>query len=115
MFIPATTSDKQREIIGAIVESMSALSYSDVIPTYCNIALEQKGTRDEESVKMLRKILDSRVIDFAYLYDGFNGWVMKLPSLITDASSIASKIAADKSAVEEYYAGVVKYLTGKAE
>ncbi len=115
MFIPATTSNKQREIIGAVVESMSALSYSDVIPTYCNIALEQKGTRDEESVKMLRKILDSRVIDFAYLYDGFNGWVMKLPALITDSSSIASKITADKSAVEEYYTGVVKYLTKKAE
>ncbi len=115
MFIPITTSDKQREIVGAVVESMSALSYRDVIPTYCGIALEQKGTRDEESVKMLRKILDSRVIDFAYLYDGFSGWVMKLPGLVSDSSSIASKIAADKSTVEEYYKGVVSYLTEKAE
>ena len=115
MFIPITTSDKQREIVGALVESMSALSYRDVIPTYCGIALEQKGTRDEESVKMLRKILDSRVIDFAYLYDGFSGWVMKLTGLVSDSSSIASKIAADKSTVEEYYKGVVSYLTEKAE
>ncbi len=115
MFIPITTSDKQREIVGALVESMSALSYRDVIPTYCGIALEQKGTRDEESVKMLRRILDSRVIDFAYLYDGFSGWVMKLPGLVSDSSSIASKIAADKSTVEEYYKGVVSYLTEKAE
>ena len=115
MFIPTTTSDKQREIVGALVESMSALSYRDVIPTYCGIALEQKGTRDEESVKMLRKILDSRVIDFAYLYDGFSGWVMKLTGLVSDSSSIASKIAADKSTVEEYYKGVVSYLTEKAE
>ena len=110
MFIPTTTSDKQREIVGAVVEAMSAASYYDVIPTYCGIALEQKGARDEESVRMLRKILDSRVIDFAYLYDGGSGWVMKLPSLVTDPSSITSKIATNQSAVEQHYNDVVKYL-----
>ena len=115
MFVPITTNEKQREIVGAIVESMSALSYRDVIPTYCGMALEQKGTRDEESIAMLRKILDSRVIDFAYLYDGFNGWVMKLPALVRDSSSISSKIAKDEAAVEKYYNDVVTYLTENAE
>ena len=115
MFVPITTNEKQREIVGAIVESMSALSYRDVIPTYCGMALEQKGTRDEESIAMLRKILDSRVIDFAYLYDGFSGWAMKLPSLVLDSSSISSKIAKDETAVEKYYNDVVTYLTENAE
>lgn len=115
MFVPITTNEKQREIVGAIVESMSALSYRDVIPTYCGMALEQKGTRDEESIAMLRKILDSRIIDFAYLYDGFNGWVMKLPALVLDSSSISSKIAKDEAAVEKYYNDVVTYLTENAE
>ena len=94
---------------------MSALSYRDVIPTYCGMALEQKGTRDEESITMLRKILDSRIIDFAYLYDGFSGWVMKLPSLVLDSTSISSKIAKDETAVEKHYNDVVTYLTENAE
>lgn len=115
MVVPNTTTDKQREIIGALVESMSALSYSDVIPVYCSNALEQKGTRDEESITMLRKILDSRVIDFAYLYDGSSGWVMKLPKMLADSSTIASQIETNRSTVENHYNNIISYLTGNED
>ena len=54
-------------------------------------------------------ILDSRVIDFAYLYDGFKGWVMNLTDMISSSSSIASKIESQKKAVTEYYTGLVNF------
>lgn len=109
MLIPATASNL--ELIGAVVEAMSCDYYYNVTPVYTGIAVEQKGTRDEESVKMIRNILDSRIINFAYLYDGFSGWIMKLDKLIQDENQIASKIALYTNAVTAYYEDAVNYLT----
>ena len=110
MVVPASAPADSYEMIGALTEALSAASYLDLTPVYCGIALEQKGTRDEDSIEMLRMILDSRVIDFAYLYDGFKGWVMKLPEMISSSSSIASKIESQKKAVTEYYTGLVDFF-----
>lgn len=107
--VPATVSDL--EMVGAITEAMSALSYLDVIPAYSGIAVEQKGIRDEDSIRMMRNILDSRVMDFAYLYDGSKGWVMKLPNIIKEESSIVSSIESNKSAIETYYQTIIDYMT----
>ena len=109
MVVPASAPTDSYELIGAITESLIAASYLDLTPVYCGIALEQKGTRDDDSIEILRMILDSRVIDFAYLYDGFKGWVMKLPDMISSSSSIASKIESQKKAVTEYYTGLVNF------
>ena len=99
MVFPSNASEDKRELLGAVTEAMSAATYNDVTPKYCSIALEQKGARDDESMAMIRMILDSRVIDFGYLYDGFKGWTMKLPAMVKDAGSITSQIESNKSAV----------------
>ena len=109
MVVPATVTNT--ELVGAIVEAMSAASYNDVIPAYIGQAIEQKGTRDEESIMIMREILDSRVIDFAYLYDGFSGWVMKLPSIIKNQSAIVSSIENQMNAMEAYYQEVVDIMS----
>ena len=111
MVFPADASEDKRELIGAVTEAMSAATYRDITPKYCSLALEQKGARDDESMAMIRMILDSRVIDFGYLYDGFKGWTMKLPAMVKDAGSITSQIESNKSAVIDYYTGVIKYCT----
>lgn len=111
MVFPADASEDKRELIGAVTEAMSAATYRDITPKYCSLALEQKGARDDESMAMIRMILDSRVIDFGYLYDGFKGWTMKLPNMVKDAGSITSQIESNKSAVIDYYTGVIKYCT----
>ena len=109
MVVPACA--RNIEMIGALTEAMSAYSYSKVIPVYIGVALEQKGTRDEDSIQMMREILDSRVIDFAYLYDGFKGWVMQLTNYVKSPDSIASSIESSMSAMNGYYSGVVEFLT----
>ena len=111
MVFPSNASEDKRELLGAVTEAMSAATYNDVTPKYCSIALEQKGARDDESMAMIRMILDSRVIDFGYLYDGFKGWTMKLPAMVKDAGSFSSQIESNKSAVIDYYTGVIKYCT----
>ena len=111
MVFPADANEEKRELIGAVTEAMSAATYRDITPKYCSLALEQKGARDDESMAMIRMILDSRVIDFGYLFDGSSGWTMKLPNMVKDAGSIASQIESNKSAVIDYYTSVIEYCT----
>ncbi|MGM9625829.1 MAG: hypothetical protein ACI3XM_08990 [Eubacteriales bacterium] len=104
--VPITVGNP--ELVGAAVEIMSAFSYDEVVPTYMNIGLEQKGTRDEESIRMLRQILDSRVIDFGYLYDTGRGWVMKLNQILKKPDAIASSVEKQKKSVDKYYTGIIE-------
>ena len=111
MLIPTTA--KNLEMIGALTEAMSAYSYNNVTPVYIGVAIEQKGTRDEESIRMMREILDSRVIDFAYLFDGFNGWVTKLPAIVSEGDSITSTIQSNMNSMTAYYEGIIDFMTKK--
>lgn len=111
MVIPTTA--KNLEMIGALTEAMSAYSYNNVTPVYIGVAIEQKGTRDEESIRMMREILDSRVITFDYLFDGSQGWVMKLPTIIKDDTSITSTIQSNMNSMTAYYEGIIDFMTKK--
>lgn len=58
---------------GIIIEALCAESWKTVVPTYYDVALKVKGTRDEESVAILDMIFEHRVFDFGYVYDAFDG------------------------------------------
>ena len=106
---------EHRDMIGAVTEVMSAESYRTVIPAYCDSALSMKGVRDRDSSEMMRLILDSRAIDFGYLYDGWNGWVMKLPDMITRPQTIASTFKKGSAAIQKTYENMVEKLIAGAE
>lgn len=110
MTIPATATNL--ELIGAVVEAGSAESYHGLMPIYMNLAMEQKGTRDEESISMLRYVLDSRVVDFAYLYDGTKGFTFKLNTLIKNPEKMVSTLEKTTKSVEKYYVGLLEEMTG---
>lgn len=107
--IPVTNPNT--DMTGAVTEVLSAYSYKNVLPVYYDIALKTKGTRDEESAAMLDLVLRSRVIDFAYLYDGWNGWVFKLSEMIKSSDSFASVYAKHEKAMQTYYDKVLLYFT----
>lgn len=111
--VPTTAGNL--EMIGAAVEIMSAYSYHHVTSTYINVGLEQKGTRDEESVRMLRLILDSRVIDFGYLYDTGSGWCFKIDTIIKKKDSIASQIERQKKGVDRYFTRLLTDFNSDSE
>ena len=103
--------DESAKMVGALVEALSAESHNSVVPKLCDIALEQKGVRDDESAEMLRLALDNRVMNFGFLYDCSKGWVMKLPKILENPSAVTSTVASFKDMVTEYYTGVVNFLT----
>jgi ABC-type sugar transport system, periplasmic component len=66
MLFPITAADT--DFVGTIFEAMSAEGYKKIYPAYYEIALKQKFTYDDESVKVLEIINDVRVLDFSYVY-----------------------------------------------
>jgi len=61
--LPVCIDDGKLDLIGTVMESMSALGYKEVIPVYYDILLKEKVSRDEDSREMLDIILDGMVFD----------------------------------------------------
>ena len=101
------TTAQSTEMIGAIVEALSAESWKTVMPTFYDTVMDSKIANDEGTVRMLDTIFDNRVIDFAYLYDGWNGWVFKMQGLLTGNSDFASFYAKQEKAVSKHYEKVL--------
>ena len=66
--VPKTVKDT--EFVGVCVEALSAEAYKTVMPTYYEIALKTRYLRDNESKEVLDIIIDGRIFDFGYLYNG---------------------------------------------
>ena len=62
-----TTADP--EFAGVIMEALSAESYRRVIPAFYEASLSGKIVRDDESLDMLKIIMQNHVFDFAIVFD----------------------------------------------
>ena len=67
--IPLSVGDT--DFTGMIVEALTAESYKHTVPTFYDIVLKAKGSRDEQSIAMLDMIFDGRVFDFGYVFGEF--------------------------------------------
>ena len=89
---------------GIITEVMTAESWKNVIPAYYDVALKLKGTRDEESIAMLDKILDSVKVDFTYIYDNWQGFAFFMQDLLQAKNrDLMSYIEKNRSAKLTFY------------
>ena len=113
MVVPVTAQNI--EMIGAVVEALSSYSWRTVMPTYCDIVLNRKSARDPESAEMMELILESRVIDFAYLYDGWTGWVFKLAGMTAQEGVFTSVYEKNEKAMQTYYDKVLALFYDDAE
>ena len=64
--IPTTNEDLERT--GIILEAMSAEAYKKVFPAYYEVAMKNKFLQDEESVRILDLITETRVLSFSYIF-----------------------------------------------
>ena len=104
---------KDPEMVGSLVEALSWYSSKEVVPIYIGIGLENKGVRDAEGSQMMRKIIDSVRIDFAYLYDNSQGFVMPLASMVASPSTISSSLRTNVKSKQKYYDQIIDtYLNG---
>ena len=104
----STVSWDLKELTGALIEAMSAYSANNVNPAYVDVALQTKGARDEESAEMMQIVLESRVMDFGYLYCGWNGWTWTLASLFQDPGTYASVLQKNLKMLNKTYEKIVK-------
>ena len=77
--IPVINEDFERCSI--ILEAMAAEGYKTIRPAVYDVAIKQKGARDEDSAKMIDLIYNGRTGDFADLYDEW-GLVYTLDHMI---------------------------------
>ncbi len=95
---------------GKIIEVLCAESWKGVVPTYYDIVLKTKGSRDEESVAMLDRIFEKRVFDFGYVY-GIFGAAFWVQFLIYDKSAdIASYYEKNHKAYDKRMEEVFEYF-----
>ncbi len=109
------TTAVNTEMIGAVVEALSAESWKSVMPTFYDTVMDSKIASDEGTVRMFDTIFNNRVIDFAYLYDGWNGWVFKMQGLLTGNSDFASFFEKNQKAVNRHYNKVLDIFLNDLE
>lgn len=68
MVIPNNQTEEQLDRTGMIIEAMSAEGYKNIIPAYFQTALKVKYF-DDESVKMLDIIDQSKSMSFSFVYE----------------------------------------------
>ena len=103
--IPMTADDY--DLIGICVEALSSYGWKEVLPVYYDICLDVKSARDEESIEMLDMILDNRYVDFASLYNGWNGWVFSLPQFVSDDGEFSSTYESLVKVKTKYYESIL--------
>lgn len=93
------TTCKNPEEIGTVIDAMTYLGYTDVLPEYYNQTLF-RGLNNDEDREMLDIISNSRGVDIAYFY----GWNPDLAwkignSIFSGQPDFASSIAAEKESI----------------
>ena len=90
--IPVTNPDVERA--GIILDAMAYQSFTEVLPTFYDFTVSQKGLRNEDSIRMMDIIRESRYYDIGI----GNGWTQSLVDTISNLvrkgdGNVASAIA----------------------
>lgn len=114
MAVPVTVTDT--EMVGVITEALCAESYKQVVPQYYDIALKVKGTRDDTSVEIIDMLVENRVFDMGYVYDGFHGASFIIQKMTRESNTnFESHWASVESSVMEHYGKVIDFFENYGE
>ncbi len=89
--------------IGVVLDALSYESYTNIVPVYYDVAVSQKGLRNEDSIDMLNIIQNTRGVEFSQVFGVTTALQARLQEMINDgdASKVVSTIASQKDAVVE--------------
>ena len=105
--VPKTVKDTA--FVGKIVEALSAETWKTVVPTFYEIALKTRYLRDSESKEVLDIVINGRVFDFGYIYDGFQGFSFTLQRMIAAGNNnFESQYTRVHSGARYRYKSIVK-------
>ena len=71
MFAVIGTNVENRQLIGAALELMGYYSYYEINNDFYDVAIQNRGTRDEKSKRMLQIIFQTRTYDMGLVYDPY--------------------------------------------
>lgn len=94
--IPTTASDPDQASL--VLEALSCIGYNEIVPTYFNVALKDKYTRDSDTAEMLDIIRDGAYFDFA---DAFYGNLSGMSDYLSGYAQGNSKGLASHFAKQE--------------
>ncbi len=77
--LPRTFTPDQAEIVGTVIEAMSAYNYKNMLPVYLESTLKSRLADEPDDSEMLGIIANNRTISFAYSFDK-----MPLCNIISD-------------------------------
>ena len=100
--IPKTATDAQIDIIGTVVEALSAKNYAGVLPVYFETVMKARIADSPDDAEMLQIIADGRTISFAMQY-GLE-YYNTLKELIVGRKEVAS-----------YYQGLAEAAQNKLD
>lgn len=63
--IPIANSQDSADMAGAFLEAMASYSYKNTIPTYYEVYLKTRNSRDKESSEIMDLIFENRIFDLA--------------------------------------------------
>lgn len=92
--IPVTNN--RPDMTGALLEALNAEYHRVVRPAYIDVALKGKVTRNDESIKMLDLILDSRTIDVGDVLFASSIRATLTDRFLSKSTDFASAIAENK-------------------
>lgn len=75
MFIPIHNTENDGFLVD-VLETMGEASHKITRPAYYEVALKEKGTRDEQSKQVLDLILNARTYDIAYISSCGVAWMV---------------------------------------
>lgn len=107
--IPTTASNPSRT--GAITEALCALSGKSVYPTYYEVVLSVRNTRDEESKAMLDLIFENVIYDPGIAFGTFSSYIPLYNLVKTKSTNIASWAAKFGPRLQEKFDDVFEYVT----
>ncbi|MBQ4574333.1 MAG: hypothetical protein IJA85_03970 [Clostridia bacterium] len=112
--VPITTQNT--EMIGVIVEAMSAESKYTVVPALYDTVFKDKSTRDEESVDMLDIIFDSMTFDVGDYYGlaGFQDVFLRITGSVYE-NNVDKSYPQQTSDIASFYAKHEKKLNKALE
>jgi len=97
--VPLIQPDPERT--GVILDAMSFYSSENLVDIYYDYTVSQKGLRNEESIRVLDMIYDTRAIDASIVFGATSKFIQAYNSGVDNGSlNLSSLIASHKSAIE---------------
>ncbi|MCI8387463.1 MAG: extracellular solute-binding protein [Clostridiales bacterium] len=98
MCVPVT--NQRPHETGAIIDAMSYITYSEIMPYFYEGRMSHKMLRTDESIEMFEIIRETRCLEFGMAY----GWVMpiwkEVHNVVITNDSIASTLASTLTSIE---------------